>query len=195
VLSHTPASRAGDADDEVVMVDGTFTAVPIAQTITRPPSPAPTADFSFVSPPSPMSFVHVLPPAHVPGGLYDVFSSPTSGPEGTPNCTLFVSPARGAMGGGGFSVRRSPRLSKAALGRIWGALSSPARRSRTKSRSVFDGLPLDGEEGELIDEACFIATRPTYGMGAHRRMSSDRGFIVHPGNARSAVRARQPRRL
>ncbi|KAI5121589.1 hypothetical protein M0805_009460 [Coniferiporia weirii] len=154
-----PGSRRGtnDMEGEVVMVDGSFAEVPSSQTVTRPPSPAPTADYSFISPPSPMSFVHVLPPSHM-SGIYDVFTSPTSGPEGTPNCTLFISPAKAGTSG---SMRRSPKLSRAALGRIWGALSSPARRSRTKSQCVFDGLPLDGEEGELIDEACFIATRPT----------------------------------
>ncbi|EJD02007.1 WD40 repeat-like protein [Fomitiporia mediterranea MF3/22] len=151
-------SPSGSNEGNIVMVDGSFSEVLNEETVTRPPSPAPTADFSFISPPSPMSFVHILP-QHVSGGLYDVFSSPTSGPEGTPNCTLFISPAK-ASG----SMRRSPKLPKAALGRIWDALSSPARRSRTKCQVVFDGLPLDGEEGELIDEACFIAARPTIGM-------------------------------
>ncbi|KAL5520636.1 hypothetical protein ACEPAF_2637 [Sanghuangporus sanghuang] len=148
----------GGNEGEIVMVDGTFAEVNNEETVTRPPSPAPTSDFSFISPPSPMSFVHVVPP-HIPEGLYDVFSSPTSGPKGTPNCTLFISPSKASA-----SMRRSPKLSKAALGRIWDALSSPARRSRTKSQNVFDSLPLDGEEGELIDEACFIAARPSIGM-------------------------------
>ena len=152
-------SGGGNNEGEIVMVDGSFTEVNNAETVTRPPSPAPTADFSFISPPSPMSFVHVVPP-HIPDGFYDVFSSPTSGPKGTPNCTLFISPSKA-----GASMRRSPKLSKAALGRIWDALSSPARKARTKSQNVFDGLPLDGEEGELIDEACFIAARPSTGMG------------------------------
>lgn len=153
--------NAGGAatEGDIVMVDGTFVEVRGEETITRPPSPAPTADFSFVSPPSPMSFVHVVPPSHRVNGIYDVFSSPTSGPAGTPNCTLFISPAKA-----GNAMRRSPKLNKAALGRIWGALSSLARR-RTKSQGIFDGLPLDGEEGELIDEACFIAAGPLTGMG------------------------------
>ena len=31
---------------------------------------------------------------------------------------------------------------------------------------LLDDLPLDGEEGELIeDEACFFATKPFVGMG------------------------------
>ncbi|KAH8112387.1 WD40 repeat-like protein [Phellopilus nigrolimitatus] len=160
-ISHPRPRPSPDDANEIVMVDGSFAEVSSADTVTRPPSPAPTADFSFISPPSPMSFVHVMPPSHM-SGLYDVFSSPTSGPEGTPNCTLFISPSKG--GGSGSMRRSSNKLSRATLGRIWGALSSPARRTRTKSQSGFDGLPLDGEEGELIDEACFIAMGPTTGM-------------------------------
>lgn len=131
----------------------------------RAPSPTPTADYSFVSPPSPMSFVHVLP-SDVNSDFNEYL---VSGPEGTPNCNLFVSPTG--------SARRSPRLrNKAAQGCQWllGALSYPSRRGRTKCRGVFDlfdedgwPLPLDGEEGELIDEACFVAvqTERVKGMG------------------------------
>ena len=190
----------------IVMVDGTFAEVADSETVTRPTSPislAPTIgdDFSIISmpsPPSPMSFVHVVSPSlehHDSGnqnltrypGMYDIFTSPTSGPEGTPNCTLFISPTKGGnlgpnnsvpglsgigLSGMGGSMRRSPKLSKAALGKLWGALSSPARRTRTKlhhanmnSNHDFDDSPLDGEEGELIDEACFIPFREDTGFG------------------------------
>lgn len=53
------------------------------------------------------------------------------------------------------------------LPRIWGALSSPTRKARRQTArrkpyalpsnvSYADLQPLDGEEGELIDEACYI---------------------------------------
>jgi F-box and WD-40 domain protein 1/11 len=161
-VMNSPLLIPASAEQEIVMVDGTFVGVPSSQTVTRPPSPSPTENFSLLSPPSPMSFVHVVPPAS--SGVYDVFTSPTSGPEGTPSCTLFISSATNSM-------RRSPsKLGKATLGRIWGALSSPAKRGKVRSvfgSGLFDGLPLDGEEGELIDEACYIAVRRVTGMGEY----------------------------
>ncbi len=83
VLGSSPSSRIGrmkGREAHVDIVDGSFAAVPASQTVTRPPSPTPTADYSIISPPSPMSFVHVIPPVHVSNGIYDVFTSPTSGP-------------------------------------------------------------------------------------------------------------------
>ena len=151
-------------DADVDIVDGSFAAVPASQVVTRPPSPTPTADYSIVSPPSPMSFVHVIPPVHVPNGIYDVFTSPTSGPAGTPNCTLFISPKQGST-----SMKRTPSKVGKAAQRLWDALSSPVgKRRRTRfgnCSNVYDGLPLDGEEGELVDEACVIAIRPDTGIG------------------------------
>lgn len=128
----------------------------------RAPSPTPTADYSFVSPPSPMSFVHILPSdINSDFNDYSDLAPLESGPDGTPQRPLFVTSTG--------SARRSPRLrNKAAQGCQWllGALSYPTRRGRAKSRGVFDlfdedgwPLPLDGEEGELIDEACFVATQ------------------------------------
>ncbi|KLO12508.1 WD40 repeat-like protein [Schizopora paradoxa] len=153
--------RRKDADVDIV--DGSFAAVPASQVVTRPPSPTPTADYSIVSPPSPMSFVHVIPPVHVPNGIYDVFTSPTSGPAGTPNCTLFISPKQGST-----SMKRTPSKVGKAAQRLWDALSSPVgKRRRTRFGNcshVYDGLPLDGEEGELVDEACVIAIRPDTGI-------------------------------
>lgn len=154
-----PSSNTNNPND-IVLVDGAFAEVPTSQTVTRPPSPAPTADYSMVSPPSPMSFVHV----RVPSGAYDVITSPTSGPEGTPACAYFISPAK-AGANNHWPPRRTPtRLGKATLGRIWGALSSPARKGKGRAFPMFD-LPLDGEEGELIDEACFFEPRTTVGCG------------------------------
>jgi F-box and WD-40 domain protein 1/11 len=58
---------------------------------------------------------------------------------------------------------------KCILPRLWGALSSQTRKGRRKATtrrkaynsmppniSYADLLPLDGEEGELIDEACYV---------------------------------------
>jgi hypothetical protein len=53
------------------------------------------------------------------------------------------------------------------LPRLWGAISSPTRKARRQTArrkpyalpsniSYADLQPLDGEEGELIDEACYI---------------------------------------
>ena len=159
VLNGGPSNRNNSG--EILMVDGSFADVPASQTVTRPPSPAPTADYSMVSPPSPMSFVHV----RMPSGTYDVVTSPTSGPEGTPDCTHFVQRSRG-FSTERWTPRRNPnKLGKAALGRIWGALSSPARKGKYRNLSALDGLPLDGEEGELIDEACFFEQRKSVGCG------------------------------
>ena len=167
-LLNTSSNINAAQEADTVMVDGSFVAVPTAMTVTRPPSPSPTADYSIISPPSPMSFVHVLPPFDVPDGAYDVFSSPTSGPEGTPNCTLFISQPSLKPGAVVPFRRTQSKLGRNTLGRIWGALSTPnrsARRSRSAD-AVFDGLPLDGEEGELIDdEACFFAIKSVAGMG------------------------------
>lgn len=56
---------------------------------------------------------------------------------------------------------------KCIIPRLWGALSSQTRKGRRKTNrrkaynmpsniSYADLLPLDGEEGELIDEACYV---------------------------------------
>ncbi|KAI0028065.1 WD40-repeat-containing domain protein [Vararia minispora EC-137] len=124
-------------------VDGAFSAVPHSMTITRPSSPAPTMDFSIINPPSPE-------PESDPGPSQSTFHRPRhrrfNTIYGNP------SPSRGM---------------KNIFPRLWGALSSPARKNRSKSSSdsfVFNSYlsyadlpPLDGEEGELIDdEACFM---------------------------------------
>jgi len=57
---------------------------------------------------------------------------------------------------------------KGLLPRLLGALSSPGKKGKGKALPAydyFDGLPLDGEEGELIDEACYIDISPSTGIG------------------------------
>ena len=56
---------------------------------------------------------------------------------------------------------------KCLIPRLWGALSSHTRKRRKTTRlkaynampsniSYADLQPLDGEEGELVDEACYV---------------------------------------
>ena len=78
----------------------------------------------------------------------------------------------------------SPNNFKTILPRLWDVLSSPGRKGKGKSKSGntnfdFDGFsyedlpPLDGEEGELIDdEACIIDVldvRAVTGIGESSR--------------------------
>ncbi len=51
---------------------------------------------------------------HVSNGIYDVFTSPTSGPAGTPNCTVFISPKQGST-----SMKRTPSKVGKAAQRLW----------------------------------------------------------------------------
>jgi hypothetical protein len=114
--------------------------------IPRPTSP----DFSIISPPSPtLSQLH-LPQCN------------------TPTPSWF--PSRKQLAG--ISALHGKPI-RSILPRLWDALSSPVRR---RTRFGFDYvypdfdyadlLPLDGEEGELIDdEACFIDVRAVTGIG------------------------------
>lgn len=133
------------------IVDGALSAVPRSFTVTRPTSPVPTMDFSIVSRPN--------------SAMYDDFVNAAH------NSTFFTTPSkRGLYTSASYGpVSRTPPSNlKTILPRIWDALSSPAKKGRGKaarndSSFDFDGFsygdlpPLDGEEGELIDdEACLI---------------------------------------
>jgi F-box and WD-40 domain protein 1/11 len=123
-------------------VDGGLTAVPHSMTVTRPSSPTPTMDFSIISPPSPEPEYDRGPYQRSRHHRFHTIHGMPSSP--------------------------SPRSVRSILPRLWDALSSPARKNRTKSAlgmsfeygphlSYADLPPLDGEEGELIDdEACFM---------------------------------------
>ncbi|KAI0317812.1 WD40-repeat-containing domain protein [Amylostereum chailletii] len=120
-------------------------------TVTRPSSPAPTMDFSIISPPSPDPDSNVF--AYFP-------------PRTRRFHTIHGLPS---------SSRNNSYPSKSMrtiFPRLWDALSSPARKGKGRSGPSYDfeGYysyadlpPLDGEEGELIDdEACFMdAEGPT----------------------------------
>lgn len=149
------------------LIDGTLSVVPRTHTVTRPTSPAPTIDydtFSMINPPSPtQSQLEMM----------DVFGSTT------PNRSFLSSPARPMSSSPGFvplngSLYYTPPRTqfKSLLPRLWDALSSPARKGKGKYRRSgyeYDASgelqPLDGEEGELIDdEACFIDVRAVTGV-------------------------------
>jgi F-box and WD-40 domain protein 1/11 len=149
------------------LVDGALSAVPCAFTVTRPTSPIPTIDydaFSIINPPS---------PTQSNLEMTDIFGSTT------PNCTFFSSPTRPMSNSPSYPTNNGspyhtpPRVPlKSILPRLWDALSSPARKGKSKCRNPgyeYNALgelqPLDGEEGELIDdEACFIDVRAVTGM-------------------------------
>ena len=85
--------------------------------------------------------------------IVDVFSGTSTLESAT--CFFVNTPRR-------VDLYKSPRPGKGLLPRLWDVLSSPSKRHRHRYTD-YDDLPLDGEEGELIDdEACFInATEPT----------------------------------
>jgi F-box and WD-40 domain protein 1/11 len=133
-----------------------------------PPSPSPSLDFSFVSPPSPGPDRDAAPYATHSGRSQPYLCLTGSSSRDKRHNSLHGStaPYRGAAGG-----NRAPQASKSMkflLPRLWGALSSPTRKTRRQTArrkpyalpsniSYADLQPLDGEEGELInDEACYI---------------------------------------
>ncbi|CDO74829.1 hypothetical protein BN946_scf184353.g10 [Trametes cinnabarina] len=179
----------GAADDGADMeaVDGAFASVPRSFTVTRPPSPTPsfrTDTFSIVnwnpnlynfalshaSDATPRCSMGFLPP-----GRRTVSGYPSAqwGKQNTPS-VFPLKPSRSLTIGMGI------------LPRIWDALrdGSPVKKARrrpgipswqdteTDLEYHSDGSidyanlqPLDGEEGELIDdEACFIDVRAVTGM-------------------------------
>jgi hypothetical protein len=169
------------------IVDGAISAVPRSFTITRPSSPTPsnTLDtFSIISP-SEIPDVFTMsdcPDYSIPPSSSFFFRSPSRGMR--PILQTASSP-------GATFVNTSPNPLKSLLPRIWDALSSPGKTTLIKphhssspgrggkgkgvatnlglSLSGFnyqDLPPLDGEEGELIDdEACFIDVMAVTGIG------------------------------
>jgi F-box and WD-40 domain protein 1/11 len=139
-------------------------------TVTRPPSPSFSFDFSIVSPPSPSPDRNSFPSLpHTRHG-----SSPTSlsslrwlgTSAGDKRYNAIQDPPSYHTSG-----QRSPNTGKTMkylIPRLWGALSSQTRKGRRKAtrRKAYNAMPsnisyadlqpLDGEEGELVDEACFV---------------------------------------
>ena len=190
--------------EELEAIDGAFSAVPRAETVTRPPSPSPsfsTDTYSFVNwtenaefnsqqrRPSTSDMTPACAflgparragsPSHAPGHSYTPYNT-------------FRASASGSM-----KVSRSVGI----LPRIWEVLreSSPTAKKGKRRLDLssefwaeFGGEgyidyanlpPLDGEEGELIDdEACFIDVRSVAGMGTcfHVSDSPKKVLIIVP---------------
>ncbi|KAI9463978.1 WD40 repeat-like protein [Lactarius psammicola] len=158
------------SSDDFDFIDGSPFSVHHAMTITRPPSPSFSFDFSIVSPPSPGPDRNSFP--SLPHSRHG--SSQTSLPSlrwlGTSTGdkrynTIQGHPSYRTLG------QRSPHTAKTMkciIPRLWGALSSQTRKGRRKAtrRKTYNAMPsnisyadlqpLDGEEGELIDEACYV---------------------------------------
>ncbi|KAI0089405.1 WD40-repeat-containing domain protein [Irpex rosettiformis] len=175
-------------DEDLETVDGAFNAVPRAETVTRPPSPSPsfsTDTYHIVnwtetldsasSHPRP-SFSDAAPScSFLPGpsrrSMPQGYHTPPGHPH-TPYNTIRSCSA------GSFKASRSLGL----LPRIWEVLreSSPGKKGKRRfdlSPDLWNEFgangyidyanlpPLDGEEGELIDdEACFIDVRSVAGL-------------------------------
>ena len=137
-----------------------------------PPSPSPSLDYSFVSPPSPSPdrdpTLYASNPARSQPYLRSTRCSSTSSRDRDKRTNILhgsSSPYHRAAGGNRAS--QNGKSMKLLLPRLWGALSSPTRKARRPTGrrkpytlpsniSYADLQPLDGEEGELIDEACYV---------------------------------------
>jgi F-box and WD-40 domain protein 1/11 len=173
-------------------VDGTLSAVPRSFTVTRPSSPTLSHiidTFSIISP----SEVHDVSSSNDYSYPYahPNFSLPTRLHPRTGGPALYASPVPGGniINSTPFDRVASPNSLKSLIPRLWDALSLPGRHSlprsprfspggKGKERAVVTDIffdhpvnfqdlpPLDGEEGELIDdEACFIDVRAVTGIG------------------------------
>jgi F-box and WD-40 domain protein 1/11 len=132
-----------------------------------PPSPSPSLDYSIVSPPSPgPDRDPTLYPSHPARSQPYLCSTRYSGPSSRDRDKRTNSTSSYRAAG----ANRAPQTGKSMkflLPRLWGALSSPTRKARRQTArrkpytlpsniSYADLQPLDGEEGELIDEACYV---------------------------------------
>lgn len=177
-----------DPGMEFEQVDGALASVPRTETITRPPSPTPsfaTDTFSlinwpekaerFTSQPRPSVSDGAPTCSFLPSGsrrsaAYPYYPSPAP----TPFSSIRIAHSNSLKGYRNFNL----------LPRLWDALreSSPVKKGKRRpdisSNDFWDELggggyidwanlpPLDGEEGELIDdEACVIDVRAVTGLG------------------------------
>lgn len=186
--AHWHDARAQQGEYEAV--DGAFAAVPRAHTITRPPSPTPsfstdtysflnlsehTADASAGLPRASLSDAAPMCSfLHHPGRRPTTAHGPSVHPAPTPYSSL-----RSAQ----YHSLRSAKANNGLFPRLWDVLrdSSPAKKCRRRGDGYGAWVdpesgerwidyanmpPLDGEEGELVDdEACFINTSAVKGIG------------------------------
>ena len=176
------------AQGELEAVDGALSSVPRAHTITRPASPTPsfsTDTYSFLNWPDNLEiyspqprpslsdaapFCSFLPaPTRRSGLVYEPYNRQAPTPFNTVRSSSFNS--------------LKPSRSLGLIPRLWDVLreSSPGKKGKRRAElpiatmwsEADDGYidyanmpPLDGEEGELIDdEACFINVRAVTGIG------------------------------
>ena len=146
----------------------------MAYSRSRSPSPSPSTDYTLVSAPSLPS----TPQRHsVP-----LVTERTFTPENVATCSsrsmFFTSPSKKGFDSiPGTTTPPSPSKSSSQriLPRLWTALSSPSReagirfkrkgKGKAVSSEPFYDFPLDGEEGELVDdEACYVNIPTAIGL-------------------------------
>jgi F-box and WD-40 domain protein 1/11 len=173
-----PSSSYTSAELLLDIVDGASVAVPRTETVTRPPSPAPTADYSMVSIPSMPSISATIFAARGRARDQDQHPernrTPRPGVFSTPsrlNLAQYLASTTPSLSIPASSRKRSrapsPAKAKGLIPRLFGSLSAPHKKGKHKAIPSFaldddnghddpDLAPLDGEEGELVDEACFF---------------------------------------
>ncbi|KAI0299434.1 hypothetical protein B0F90DRAFT_621389 [Multifurca ochricompacta] len=163
--SLTTASSYPDDNnsDDFDIIDSSPFSVPHSMTVTRPPSPSFSFDFSVISTPSPSPDRNTFPSV-------SLTTSPwpgTSTRDKRYNTIHNSPPSYHALPASSHRTTQTSKSMKCLIPRLWGALSSPTRKGRRKPArrktyampsnfSYADLQPLDGEEGELIDEACYV---------------------------------------
>ena len=143
-----------------------------SQFSSSPPSPSPSLDYSIVSHPSPSpdrdATLYASHPARSQPYLCSTrYSASSSRDRDKRTNVLHGSSSPYHLATGGNRAPQTGKSMKFLLPRLWGALSSPTRKARRQTArrkpytlpsniSYADLQPLDGEEGELIDEACYV---------------------------------------
>ncbi len=137
-----------------------------------PPSPSPSLDYSIVSHPSPSpdrdATLYASHTARSQPYLCSNRCSGSSSRDRDKRTNALHGPSSAYhRAAGGNRAPQNGKSMKFLLPRLWGALSSPTRKARRQTArrkpytlpsniSYADLQPLDGEEGELIDEACYV---------------------------------------
>lgn len=177
--------------DDFEAIDGAFSAVPRVETVTRPPSPTPsfsTDTYSFVDWTENIATLATQPRPSLsdaaPTCSFISGSARRSIPLGQPG-NISYSPYNTLRSSSSGSMKGSRSLN-GLIPRLWDVLreSSPTKKGKRRldlsldfwNELSGDGYidyaslpPLDGEEGELIDdEACFIDVRAVTGLGECR---------------------------
>lgn len=189
--SDMTSTRSIQLDDDLETVDGSFYAVPRGHTITRPTSPTPSFRTETYSIVNWNESVDVYPSISSRPSVSD--ASPSCGAAlrssiwSSASATYFpyytsTTPYNTMRFHSPTSMKGSKSLGL--LPKLWDALreSSPTKKGKRRFDLSYESIwteldaegnidysnlpPLDGEEGELIDdEACFIDVRAVTGLG------------------------------